>query len=66
MCVILCVYVTTQDGNSVLMMAARAGKTDVVVELAKAGANVDMQNKVRSYVNTFMVHDVHHIQKHTL
>ena len=38
--------VITQDGDSALMEAARGGKTEVVVELVKAGANVDLQNKV--------------------
>ena len=42
--------VITQEGVSVLMEAARAGKTEVVVELVKAGANVDMQNEVGTYV----------------
>ena len=46
MCVILHMSVITQEGYSALMWAARRGKTDVVVELVKAGANVDMQNKV--------------------
>ena len=43
------VYVTslvTQKGWSALMMSAKVGRTDVVVELVKAGANVDMQEKV--------------------
>ena len=38
--------VITQEGVSALMMAAMKGKTEVVVELVKAGANVDMQSKV--------------------
>ena len=42
--------VITQDGVSALMFAAMEGKTEVVVELVKAGANVDMQDKVRSYI----------------
>ena len=36
---------TTQKGVSALL-AAREGKTEVVVELVKVGANVDMQNIV--------------------
>ena len=39
--------VITQDGNSSLMMAARKGRTKVVSLLLKAGANTDLQNKVR-------------------
>ena len=46
MCVILHI---TQDGNSALIKAIKEGNTEVVVELAKAGANIDMQNKVCQY-----------------
>ena len=46
MCVILHMSVITQSGDSALMTAARNGKTEAVVELVKAGANVDMQDKV--------------------
>ena len=42
--------VTTQEGASALMLAAGFGKTEVVVELVKAGANVDMQSKVCQYI----------------
>ena len=42
----------SQDGNSALMEAAYNGKTDVVVELVKAGANLDLQNEVCSMRNT--------------
>ena len=38
--------VITQKGNSVLMMAAEWGKTEVVSLLLKAGANTDRQNMV--------------------
>ena len=48
--------VITQLGVSALMWAAKAGRTEVVVELVKAGANVDLQNV--SYVNTFVIHNV--------
>ena len=37
---------STQDGDSALTLAARDGLTDVVVELVKAGANLDLQNEV--------------------
>ena len=39
-------FVISQDGIPALMLAAMKGKTEVVVELVKAGANVDMQNNV--------------------
>ena len=36
----------TQYGDSALILTARLDLTDVVVELVKAGANLDLQNKV--------------------
>ena len=39
-------HVLYQYGSSALMMAARGGLTDIVVELVKAGANLDLQNNV--------------------
>ena len=48
-CVILHMSVITQDGNSALMEATKECNTEVVVELVKAGANIDMQNKVCKY-----------------
>ena len=38
--------VISQDGWSALMIAARQGMTKVVPLLLKAGANIDLQNKV--------------------
>ena len=38
---------SSQDGDSALMWAARMGKTEVVVELIKAVANVNLQNEVQ-------------------
>ena len=46
MCVMLNISVITQLGESALMVAAREGMTDVVIELMKAGAKVDLQDKV--------------------
>ena len=46
-CVMLHMSVITQDGLSALMEAGWFGKTEVVVELAKAGADLNLQNKVR-------------------
>ena len=39
-------YLISQNGNSALMKAANWGRTDVVVELVQARANLDLQNKV--------------------
>ena len=39
---------STQDGDSALTLAAWHGRTDVVVELVKAGANLNLQNKVHT------------------
>ena len=39
--------VITQYGNSALMMAARECRIKVVSLLLEAGANIDLQNKVR-------------------
>ena len=49
LCVILHMSVITQEGVSALMGAAGFGKTEVVVELVKAGTNVDMQTEVCQY-----------------
>ena len=38
--------VITQNGYSALMMAVRWGRTETVLRLLEAGANIDMQNKV--------------------
>ena len=46
MCVILHVSVITQGEVSALMVAAMKGKTKVLLELVKAGANVEMQTEV--------------------
>ena len=42
--------VITQNGDSALMRAAENCRTEVVVELVKAGANSDLQNQVCSTV----------------
>ena len=55
MCVILHMSVITQDGNSALMRAANWGRTEVVVELVKAGSLLDLQNTVCPYT---IIHDV--------
>ena len=43
---ILTLSVTAQDGKTALIEAAWYGNTDVVVELVRGGANLDLQNKV--------------------
>ena len=42
----MCHFVTTQDGWSALMYASSWGRTEVVVELVTAGANLNLQDKV--------------------
>ena len=50
-CVILHMSVIIQGGFSALLLASTKGETEVVIELVKAGANVDVPTKV--------CHDVH-------
>ena len=38
--------IITQSGMSALQLAAGYGWTDIVVELVKNGANLNLQNKV--------------------
>ena len=45
----VCTYtlsVTAQNGDTALMLAVGWDSTDVVVELVKGGANLDLQNVV--------------------
>ena len=51
-CDILHISVIThvQDRDSPLMVAAQTGKTDVVVELLRAGADINLQSKVCHYI----------------
>ena len=55
-CAMLHMSVITQDGQFALLLAAYSGPIEVVQLLVKAGANLDLQNKVCEYVDT---HDVH-------
>ena len=47
-CVILHISVITQYGDSALILAAKLGYTEMLVELVKAKANLNLQNNVRS------------------
>ena len=40
------VSVITQVGDSALMWAATIGQTEIIAELVKAGADLNLQNKV--------------------
>ena len=55
MCVILHMSVFTQRGDSGLMETAYNGSTEMVVELVKAGALLNLQNTVCPYP---IIHDV--------
>ena len=55
-CVILHISVITKAGWSALIWAAGSGKTEVIPELVKAGANVDMKNIVCQYQYCVHVH----------
>ena len=46
MSVSLHMFVITQYGESALMLAVRMGRTEVVLLLLKAGANIHLQNEV--------------------
>ena len=48
MCVIYYTCLSSQDGDSALMSAAKRGETEVVMKLIEAGANLNLQNKVQS------------------
>ena len=47
--------VITQNGWSALLWAVYNGNTEVIQQLVKAGANLDLQDEVCQYVET---HDV--------
>ena len=48
--------VITQDGYSALIVAAINGHTEVVVELVKARANMDLQNEVYSKLHVHVLY----------
>ena len=47
---VLNTLVMIQDGKTALMIAAEFGGTEVVVELAKAGADLNLQDRVSLYL----------------
>ena len=60
LCVVCILHVSLiinfiQLGYSALMYAALFGKTKFVVELVKAGANLNLQNEVCQYI-LYMMH----------
>ena len=63
-CVMLHMSVITQRGNSALWWAAFKGHTEVVQQLVKAGANLDLQNKVCQYVEMHDVYEYSDNEKH--
>ena len=65
MCVILHMSVITQDGFSALILAVWNGHTEMVVELVKAGANLDLQNRVCSTLTCVRARDIDPYQEHT-
>ena len=46
--VVITLSITTQDGDSALMMAVREGRKDVVSVLVNAGTALDQRNKVNT------------------
>ena len=45
-----------QDGKTALMIAAELGTTEVVVELAKAGADLNLQDSVSLHLSYFLLY----------
>ena len=46
--------VMVQDGKTALMIAAEFGRTEVVLELAKAGADLNLQDSVSLCLSYFL------------
>ena len=46
-CVSYYTCLSSQDGDTAVMKAAWNGRTEVVVELVRCGADLNMQNKVQ-------------------
>ena len=46
-CVSYYTCLSSQNGKTALMKAARNGRTEVVVELVRGGADLNLQNKVQ-------------------
>ena len=48
---VLNTFVMIQDGKTALMIVAGFGRTEVVVELVKAGADLNLQDSVSLYLS---------------
>ena len=51
--VVLNTFVMIQDGKTALRIAAGFGKTEVVVELVEAGADLNLQDSVSLYLSLY-------------
>ena len=69
-CVSYYTCLSSQGGDSALMKAAYRGKTEVVVELIKAGVSLNLQNKVQRLsilcMFTTYIHHMMYMNKTTL
>ena len=46
-CVSYYTCLSSQDGDTALIVAVENGRTEIVVELVRCGANLDLQNEVQ-------------------
>ena len=53
--VVLNTLVMIQDGKTALRIAAEFGRTEVVVELVKAGADLNLQDSVSQYLHVLRI-----------
>ena len=63
-CVSYYTCLSSQNGDSALMKAARRGYTEIVVELVKAKANLNLQNKVQYCI--CLLHTVYDVHEQTM
>ena len=68
-CVSYYTCLSSQNGDTALMLAAIKGKTEVIIQLIQAGAHLNLQDEVQwlSILYVYYVHTVHdvHDQNHT-